>query len=108
MSKSEQYMALREQGMTYDAIAKRYGVTRQAVQDSISRQKTPPPYINPATVIFPGLRQWMTEHHVRVAELERRTGRHLRQALSAGRISNQSIERILAVTGLTYEQAFRR
>lgn len=65
-------------------------------------------YIKPTTVIFPGLRQWMTEHHVRVAELERRTGRHLRQALSAGRISNQSIERILAVTGLTYEQAFRR
>lgn len=93
--------------MTYDAIAKRYGVTRQAVQDSISRHKNRTTYIKPTTVIFPGLRQWMTEHHVRVAELERRTGRHLRQALSAGRISNQSIERILAVTGLTYEQAFR-
>ena len=108
MSKSEQYMALREQGMTYDAIAKRYGVTRQAVQDSISRHKNRTTYIKPTTVIFPGLRQWMTEHHVRVAELERRTGRHLRQALSAGRISNQSNERILAATGLTYEQAFRR
>ena len=53
MSKSEQYMALREQGMTYDAIAKRYGVTRQAVQDSISRHKNRTTYIKPTTVIFP-------------------------------------------------------
>lgn len=108
MSKTEQYMALREQGMTYDAIAKRYGVTRQAVQDSISQHKNRITYIKPTTVIFPGLRQWMAEHHVRVAELERITGRHLRQALSTGRISRQSIELLLTVTGLTYEQAFRR
>ena len=109
MSKSEQYMALREQGMTYDAIAKRYGVTRQAVQDSISRHKNRTTYIKPTTVIFPGLRQWMTEHHVRVGRAGAQDGVGIfGQALSAGRISNQSIERILAVTGLTYEQAFRR
>lgn len=108
MSKIEQYMALREQEMTYDAIAKRCGVTRQAVHDSISRHKNRITYIKPTTVIFPGLRQWMAEHHIRVAELERITGKHLRQALKTGHISNQSIELLLAVTGLTYEQAFRR
>lgn len=108
MSKIEQYMALREQGMTYDAIAKRCGVTRQAVHDSVSRRKNRTTYIKPTVVTFPGLRQWMAENHIRVAELERITGRHLRQALKTGHISNQSIELVLAVTGLTYEQAFRR
>lgn len=108
MSKIEQYAALRKQGMTYDAIAKECGVTRQAVHDSVSRRKNRTTYIKPTVVIFPGLRQWMAEHHIRVAELERITGKHLRQALKTGHISNQSIELVLAVTGLTYEQAFRR
>ncbi len=108
MSNIEQYVALREQGMTYDAIAKRCGVTRQAVHDGISRYKNRITYIKPATVVFPGLRQWMTEHHIRVAELERMTGKHLRQSLNSGHISTQSAELIMAVTGLSYEQAFGR
>lgn len=108
MSNVEQYVALREQGMTYAMIAKKYGVTRQAIQDGISHHKNRITYIKPTTVVFPGLRQWMTEHHIRVAELERMTGIRLRHALSTGHISNQSIELVLASTGLTYEQAFRR
>ena len=108
MSKVEQYVALREQGMTYDMIAKRCGVTRQAAHDGIKHHENRITNIKPTTVIFPGLRQWMTEHHVRVAELERMTGVRLRHALSTGHISNQNIELILASTGLTYEQAFRR
>lgn len=48
MSNVEQYVALREQGMTYAMIAKKYGVTRQAIQDSISHHKNRITYIKPS------------------------------------------------------------
>jgi len=39
MSKYEQYKALRDTGLTFKEIASRSGVTRQAVQQSLSRQR---------------------------------------------------------------------
>lgn len=106
MTKTEKYIALRSSGMTYEAIANKYGISRQAVHSAIRKHNTRAINVKPQTVVFTGLRNWMNDNHIFVSDLERMTGEHLRQALRSGKINIQSISTILKVTGLTYEQAF--
>lgn len=106
MTKSENYMRLRKQGMTYAAIAKKYGVSRQAVHQCVKEYGTLSINVKPTTVIFPGLRQWMRENHIFVSDLEQITGKCLRKALNSGNISEKNVTAILKATGLSYEQAF--
>lgn len=106
MSKTDSYIRLHNQGMTYAAIARKYGVSRQAVHSQIKKHCAPNINIKPSTVVFYGLRQWMCDNHIFVSDLERITGRCLRKALASGNISTKSITAILDVTGLSYEQAF--
>ena len=106
MTKSENYMRLRKQGMTYAAIAKKYGVSRQAVHQCVKEYGTLSINIRPTPVVFPGLCQWMCENHIFVADLEQITGKCLRKALSSGKISHKNIAAILKATGLSYDQAF--
>ena len=107
MSRAEEYVQCRKDGMTCQSIAELYGVSRQAVSNAIKR------YENgnqgkPYPVAFHGLREWMEENNVRVGELEEKTGKNLRHALGIGRLSNDKVNAILRVTGLTYEQAFKK
>lgn len=108
MSKTDSYIRLHNQGMTYAAIARKYGVSRQAVHSQIKKHCTPNINIKPSTVVFPGLRQWMCDNHIFVSDLERITGRCLRKALASGNISTKGVTAILAATGLSYEQAFNQ
>ncbi len=105
MTKTDSYIRLHNQGMTYSAIARKYGVSRQAVHNQIKKYCAH--NIKPSTVVFPGLRQWMCDNHIFVSDLERITGRCLRKALASGNISAKGVAAILAATGLSYEQAFR-
>lgn len=106
MTKTEKYIALRESGMSYAAVAKKYGVSKQAVHSAIRKHNNLTINVKPHTVIFPGLRKWMCDNHIFVSDLERMTGKCLRQALSSGKISGKGIAAILKATGLSYEQAF--
>ena len=108
MTKTEKYIDLRRQGMSYAAIGSKYGVSRQAVHSAIRKHMGKSINVKPSTVVFPGLRQWMCENHVFVTDLERMTGKGLRHALSTGCISHKNVVSILDVTGLTYEQAFEQ
>lgn len=92
--------------MTYADIAKKYGVSRQAVHHCIKEYGTLSINIKPTTVIFPGLRRWMRDNHIFVSDLERMTGKCLRKSLSSGNISHKNVSTILKTTGLSYEQAF--
>lgn len=92
--------------MTYAAIAKKYGVSRQAVHQCVKEYGALSINIKPTTVIFPGLRQWMCKNHIFVSDLEQITGKCLRVALRNGNISNKNINAILKATGLSYDQAF--
>ncbi len=106
MSKSESYIRMREQNMTYAAIAREYGVSRQAVHQCIKKHGKLGINIKPTTVVFTGLRQWMCENHIFVVDLERITGKCLRKSLRSGNISRKNISAILEATDLSYEQAF--
>lgn len=104
--RATEYAKCRKNGMTYQQIADKFGVTHQAVHDSIRKHEMRGRNIKATTVCFPGLRQWMSENRMKVIDLERATGMPMYHALRSGNISNAKVDAILRLTGLTYEEAF--
>ena len=59
--------------------------------------------------IYPALRRWMQKSGCGYEEVSRRTGlsnQTVSRTLSGQNATKRSIDLIIAVTGLTYEQAF--
>ena len=115
MSRREEFMILRNQGMSYKAIANVYGCTRQNVEQACaSRQKR---YVRPEWCVYEGLRNWMNENCVSRTEMFRRMYGHdltnsiadalRRRMTGASRWRMDEINRVIDVTGLTYEELFR-
>ena len=101
------YKELYDDGMSYQEVAKHFGVTRQAVFSSLQRGPSlglgrPPVY----DTVFPGLNQWIAENHTNIYAMERKSGVCLRAALKRGNMNKRAIDAVLRVTGLTYEEAF--
>lgn len=104
MAKYVEYLAMREMGLTYQAIADYYNVTKQAVYSSLHYQRTK----SGCRLAYPAITKWLVEHHVTIKELEDRTGYHLYAGLCKGKLTSDCINAILRETGLSYEDAFRR
>lgn len=117
MKRSDMYRRDRESGMTLQEIAKKPGVSHQAVAMACSKFNVS--YFRPVSekqCIYPGLRAWMNENKVGQAELIRRMGKGI-----GGRTSERircilrgnhdpkknEIDLMLKVTGLTYEEMFK-
>lgn len=112
--RADLYIADRNAGLTYREIAKKHGVSHQAVAQACG--KYAPQLFKRYTekeVVYPNLRNWLNENKVSRRELARRMG--ATEVLEAsGRISRwfrgmgfpqkESIDKILKVTGLTYEE----
>ncbi len=116
MSSMEEKFELREQGLTYTQIAEILGISKQAVRQSLAKYN--PKHFQPFNeegCIYKGLREWLNRNKVSRTELIRRTG-YLPHTTKIQRLSlclkgeaefkKCEIDDILAVTGLTYEQAF--
>ena len=112
----QQMTEMKNGGKTYQEIADEFGISRQRVHQMIS---TGDPkffrYITTSSCIYKGLRKYMNDNKVSMAELVRRTHgvyspRNFyttRNRLSgAVDIPKKHIDKILSVTGLTYEVAF--
>ena len=112
--KSDLYIAARDMGMTHAEIAKKYGVSRQTVSQACARHC--PGHFKPYTadeVVYPNLRRWLNENKVGRSEFARRlgnvsTGTSYQLVCDWFRGKNypikKSIDKILSVTGLTYEE----
>ena len=108
------YQAERAKGKTYKEIGEMFGVSHQAVADALG--KSDPAKFRPWTkerCIYPNLRNWLNENKVSLREFARRSevvasGRTLSRFAAYFRGENyppkQTIDKILNVTGLTYEQ----
>ena len=110
------YMKDRAAGMSYREIAAKHGVSYQAVAEACARQ-SPGRFrtYTPKEVIYPKLRRWLNENRVCRSEFVRRLGNvpgnNTIYSVSdwfAGRYFPRKgvIDRMLAVTGLTYEELF--
>ena len=116
MSSYEEKLKLQEQGFSYTQIAKILGISPQAVRQALSKHN--PNYFRPFSekgCIFKGLREWLNRNKVSRAELIRRMGYEslsdtsirFRNYLSGvSEFRKRDIDKILEVTGLTYEQVF--
>lgn len=112
---AELYRAEREKGFTYSEIAKKYGVTKQAVAQACGRW-TPERFraYSEKAVVYPNLRRWLNENKVSRAEFSRRIGMaHNYGATTVGNWFRGNgnprkgdIDKFLAVTRLTYEELF--
>ena len=116
-AKTRLYMEAREAGMTYREIAEKYGVSHQCVAQSCAQGGSRFRAHTESDVVFPILRRWLNQNKVSRAEFVRRMGK----IPNSGEItklskwlkgecapSKMQIDRMLAVTGLTYEQFFFR
>lgn len=114
--RSSLYMAARATGMTYQEIADKYGVSRQAVASACAQRGMGRfrPY-TAKDVVYPNLRRWLNENQVSRGEFARRMDRvpvsETTQQVSEwfrGTVypAKRSIDKMLAITGLTYEELF--
>ena len=104
---------MRLEGKSYQAIADRFGVSRQYVYRLIGQQCKSEPYRN-VNVPYTGLKKWMNESRYSIAELARESGctdNHSYVTITSylqgsPRMDIDSIRKILRFTGLTFEEAF--
>ena len=116
MVRKEEKMALREQGMTYQQIADHFGITYQAVAQTLSKYEPSRfRYVTENGCVYPNIRNWMNRNKVTKSEFVRRLGLcncYDNKARLASYLrgecdpSKSTIDKILAVTGMTYEEAF--
>ena len=113
--RADLYRSYREKGMTYRQIAEICGVSFQTVQKAI--MGTPAPgYFRPhsaASIVYPGLLAWMNDNKVSKRALMGSMGMqpggfaHIKNYLNGNkRLTMPLINKLIAVTGLTYEQLF--
>lgn len=114
--KADLYIAERDAGLTYREIAEKHGISYQAVAQTCARYSVG--HFRAYTkndVVYPNLRKWLNDNKVTKSEFIRRMGNVYSGNLMA-QVGNwfsgktcpmkQSIDKILEITGLTYEQLF--
>lgn len=105
----ELYRRLREKGMTYDEIGEIFGVTKQAVHDSLTKNRDGFHKSAVQKVKYIGLRNWMFENRVKISELSKRCGvGSIHKSLTGDTEPRKStIDALLKITGMTYEECFK-
>ena len=116
MKRADMYKEERRKGLTYQAIADKYGVSKQAVAQVCGRDNGLHfREWNSSNCVYPNVRKWLNENRITTNEMMRRMGletnscshKRLRHYLSGHFFpSKQKIDVFLSVTGLTYEQFF--
>lgn len=116
MRKSEFRKALidgmREEGMTYEAIGRVFGISKQAAYE-IHKRDYKGDHFRVSTVLevkYIGLREWMLENRVSITALGKMCGvTNLHNGTLVGKhaLTKPTIDKILKVTGLTYEECFK-
>lgn len=99
-----------EDGMSYERIGQLYGISRQRVHQILTAP--PKDHFHPMAVQkvrYVGLREWMLENRITLSKLDELCGTsRLASSVNLGcNFRKSTIDAILKVTGLTYEECFR-
>lgn len=110
--RADMVRAMREKGLTYEEIGQILGISKQAVWESINVTRGFNNGIHRNVILkikYIGLRNWMLDNLVCISELEKRCGRTKLYAslIKEYEPSKKTIDAILRVTGLTYEECFK-
>lgn len=115
MTKKEQMRLMREQGLTYREIGEALGVSKQWVATALGKQNPKNFKVVGDKCIYPNLRKWMNDNKISRSEFLRRMGYtacannsiELRSIMNGVLQPKKSyIDKMLEVTGLTYEVLF--
>lgn len=117
-NRKKQMQELRNKGFSYEEIGKIMGISHQRVHQIIGKgNKALFRPIKPTGCVFDGIRQWMNENQISISELVRiiygntcpENYNRIRSYLTARNdIRKTLIDKILSITNLTYEEAFKR
>lgn len=119
LERREAFIEDRAAGMTWAAIAKKHGVAvetaRTLCMGSLRNKWFQP--MSKKRCIFPKLRVWLNDYQMSVTALSvmmygenwsNCSVTHVARILSgAGKLCKEDIDKILAITKMTYEEAFR-
>lgn len=119
MSRYEDFMEYRMQGLTHTEIAALFGVSHQHVAQTISQRSTSRfrPY-KPSECVYDGLREWMNREKISRRDIARVLyGEPFPGGGWTNRLHNKltgksgwrmcEIDKLCDASGLTYEQLFR-
>ena len=116
--RGEIYRMERDNGMTIKKIAEKYGVSTQAVYQAAGRQdRSKFIFVEESQCIYPKWRNWMNGNKISRSELCRRMYGAIYPkmiTLLSGYMKGKdyptkiTIDRLLAATGLAYEELFWR
>lgn len=108
--KTDLYMADRARGLTYREIGEKYGVSGQSVYTCCAKQGAmPKKVISFKGCIWPNLRRWLNEDRGRAERFFlAMKGTTILDILKGIRQPKKDvIDRMIAITGMTYEELFR-
>lgn len=105
----EEVQRLRDAGVAYQAIGERFGVSKQRIHQIVTcptgRRKKP----KTDGIKYPRIKRYLEENNVRVTALATACGvtdPTMWENLRGVGMAKKTIDAILKVTGLTYEEAF--
>ena len=105
-------LVMRDNGMTYDEIGEVLGISRQrAHQIAAGRRKGVGDHFHKGAVEkipYIGLREWLLENRVTITELTRLCGVRALKLTGKHSLRKRTVERLLEITGLSFEECFRR
>lgn len=108
--RTDQYLADRENGLSYRQISEKYGVSYQSVHSAVclvdGSYKT---VISERGCIYPNLRSWLNQDRQRSDRFfQAMRGCCIREILKGSQMPKKNvIDKMLAITGMTYEEMFR-
>lgn len=108
--KADLYLADRAKGMTYRQIGEKYGVTYQSVYITCRNvDGTYKTVIGPKGCIYPNLRAWLNQDRERSKRFfQAMKGCAIREILKGAQMPKKNaIDKMLALTGMTYEELFQ-
>lgn len=108
--KADLYLAERAKGLTYRQISEKYGVSYQCVH-SVCRNVdgTYKTVITEKGCIYPNLRRWLNKDRRRRDRFfKAMRGVTIREILKGAQMPKKNtIDKMLALTGMTYEELFQ-
>ena len=103
---------MRLEGSSFQEIANRFGVSRQCIQQCLNGLCERTPRRNLDTIIYPAIKNYMKENRLSFNGFSHSCGISLGSIVGGlcgkNEISKRVIDAILDVTGMTYEEAFKK
>ena len=113
----KQLLDLRDEGLTYEEIGEKVGISRQRVYQLIGGEKPLFRAVNEDYCVYPNIRRYMNENRISVTQLTRLAYgdvhtsniQRMHRLLEGSKMASKTtIDRVLWATGLPYEVAFAR